>query len=267
MVFPIAAALLAYGPKWVKNGWTWAALVLIALGVIDSFSRGAWVASVAAVFFMGVLAWVARGKTMINRKFVFPAVIVPILLFVVVDLLGKTNLSHHAAIISYQSTGERARSTVTALFHPKHHFDTNQRLLIWKAALNAIKSHPVLGVGLGGFHRYVVLHPVPGLVSAPPMAHNLYLEWGADLGVLGIVAALWLEWSWLKNAVSGVVTKVRKLSPFELALGIGAFGTIVSFVVHDWVDFMIDHGVIVPLLLALAAVWALNARRRSGESQ
>lgn len=265
MVFPIIAALLAYGPKWAKSRWTWVALVLIALGVIDSFSRGAWVASMAAVFFMGVLAWTSRGRTSINRKFVVPSILVPIVLFVVVYLLGKTNLSH-LAITTYQTTGERITSTVGALFHPQHHFDTNQRLLIWKAALHAIKSHPVIGVGLGGFTRFVALHPVKGLNAPPPMAHNLYLEWGADLGVLGIVTALWLEWSWIKHAVSGVMARARTLSPFQYAMGLGAFGTIVSFVVHDWVDFMIDHGVIVPLLLALAVVWSLSSKRR-GEKE
>ncbi len=264
MVFPIIAALLAYGPKWAKTWWTWVALALVALGVIDSFSRGAWVASMAAVFFMGVLAWTSRGRTSINRKFVVPAVVIPIIGFIIVDLLGKTNLSH-VAVHTYQTTGERLSSTVGALVHPQHHFDTNQRLLIWKAALHAIKSHPILGVGLGGFTRFVALHPVKGLVGLPPMAHDLYLEWGADLGVLGIVAAIWLEWSWIKHAVSAVMSKARTLSPFQYAMGLGAFGTMVSFIVHDWVDFMIDHGVIVPLLLALAVVWSLTERRREQE--
>jgi hypothetical protein len=37
----------------------------------------------------------------------------------------------------------------------------------------------------------------------------------------------------------------------------------VAFIVHDWVDFMIDHGVIVPLLLALGIVAAIVTEIRS----
>ena len=268
MVFPLIVTLLAYGPAWARKWWAWVVTALVALSVIDSFSRGAWVASVAAVGFMGILAWVSQGREAINRRFVFPAVILPILGFVLIDLIGKTNLSHHALglVASKRTTGGILKSTLTAVGNPKGHFDTAQRLLIWKEALRAIKHHPILGVGLGGFHRFVQLNPIPKLLHAPPMAHNLYLEWGADLGVLGIVTALWLEWSWVRHAVGAMVSKARSLSHFEFALGLGAFGAIVSFIVHDWVDLMIDHGVVVPLLLAMAVVWAL-VDRGSGRSE
>lgn len=265
MVFPVVLALLAYGPSWARRWWTWVTVVLVAVSVIDSYSRGAWVASVAAVFFMGVVAWAARGRTQINRRFVVPGIIVPILAFVFIDLLGKTNLSNSVFVASH-TTGNRISSTVTALVNPKGHFDTLQRLKIWKEAIRAMKTHPILGVGLGGFHRYAELHPEKGLEVAP-MAHNLYLEWGADLGIVGFLTGLWIEFSWVKSAVAGVVSKVRALTPFEFAMGLGAFGTIVSFIVHDWVDFMIDHGVVVPLLLALAVVWSLADRKKSGDMQ
>lgn len=268
MVFPLIVTLLAYGPSWARKWWAWVVTALVALSVIDSFSRGAWVASMAAVFFMGVVAWVSQGREAINRRFVIPAVILPIIGFVLIDLIGKTNLSHHAllGVISKRTTGGIISSTITAVGNPKGHFDTAQRLLIWKEALRAIKHHPILGVGLGGFHRFVELNPIPKLLHAPPMAHNLYLEWGADLGVLGIFTALWLEWSWIRHAAGALMSKARSLSRFEFALGLGAFGTMVSFIVHDWVDFMIDHGVVVPLLLAMAVVWAL-VNRGAGRSE
>ncbi|MCY0897455.1 MAG: O-antigen ligase family protein [Firmicutes bacterium] len=299
MVFPLIAALMAYGPRWARGWWMWVAAALSALGVIDSFSRGAWVAAVASVGAMGIAAWAIQGRSRINRQFVIPAIVVPVLGFLFIDLLGKTNLTTHLStlaagkhvikpvakhvlrpvakhlakrgrikrihmLVARRTTTSRLVSTVTALVHPKGHFDTIQRILIWKEALRAIKQHPVLGVGLGGFHRYAQLHPEKGLPSAPPMAHNIYLEWGADLGVLGIIAALWLEWSWVRHAITTLTGRLRKLSAFEFALGLGAFGTMISFIVHDWVDFMIDHGVIVPLLLAMAFVWSLWERQQVG---
>lgn len=261
-VFPLVLALIAFGPKWARSWWAWATLSVVALAVIASYSRGAWVAAVAAVFFMGVVAWVARGRTMINRRFVIPGIVIPIVAFVVIDLLGKTNLSHSAPLLLSNTTSSDVTSTVTSVFNPSSNFDTRQRLRIWEQAIQAIKHRPILGVGLGGFHRWMVLHPEPGLKPAP-MAHNLYLEWGADLGILGIVTALWIEWSWVRHAVQALVRRARELTAFEFALGLGAFGTIVSFIVHDWVDLLIDHGVVVPLLLALAIVWSLWHRKES----
>ena len=262
MVFAFVAALMGYGPKWARSWWAWGVAALVALSVIASFSRGAWVASVAAIGFMGVVAWALRGREMINRHFVIPGILVPIMSFGAIYLLGKTNLSHSVAVPSRQTTGGRLSSTVTAVLHPRGHFDMLHRLYIWKDALNAMRQHPMSGVGLGGFHRYSMLHPVAGLVLASPTAQNLYLEWGADLGVLGIVAALWLEWSWIRHSLGVLKARAETLTPFQFAMGLGAFGAIVSFVVHDWVDLMIDHGVIVPLVLGLAVVWLLKGDRQ-----
>ncbi len=258
MVFVFMAALMAYGPKWGRRWWMWVALSLVSLSVIVSFSRGAWVASVAAIGMMGIVAWAVRGRKMIHRYFVFPAIGIPILSYILVDFLGKLDISHKKlSTLSRQTTGGRLTSTVGAVFNPKGHIDTARRLLIWKDALKAIHRHPVLGVGLGGFHHFAQLHPVRGMVIAPPMAHNLYLEWGADLGVLGIVVALWLEWAWVRHSVGVLKAQAKTLDPFVFAMALGAFGAIVSFIVHDWVDLMIDHGVIVPLILGLAVVWTL----------
>ncbi|MDA8192851.1 MAG: O-antigen ligase family protein [Thermaerobacter sp.] len=267
--FPLLLALVWAGPEWARRSWLlWALLAVDALGVMVSFSRGAWVADAGAVFFMGVLALSLGGWKQIGWRYLLAGIAVPVAMFVVVYLLGKVNLTGHAiTAVSYQTTGARLRSSVTAVFNPNGHFNTAQRLIIWKSAIAAMVSHPWLGVGLGGFHRYIATHPPKGLALVPPMAHNLYFEWGADLGVGGIVAALWLQWTWLSTAIGAMRRRARTWPRFWYALGLGAFGTVVSFIMHNWVDFMIDHGVIVPLLMAMAILWVLSdrvANRRRG---
>lgn len=257
--FPLILAWIAAGPSaWRKNVWAWVALTAVALGVISSFSRGAWVADAGAVFFMGV-AWIlTRGWSGIGRRVVIPGILIPVAAFLAIDLLGKTNLSHSAVSLSYQSTLERLTSSVTAVFNPNGHYDTHQRLLIWQTAIRAIMHHPVLGVGLGGFQRYITLHRPPGLAAIPPMAHDLYLEWGADLGVLGILAGIWLEWRWIRTLIQGVRRLPTAGTEWRWALAWGGFGTAVAFIVQNWVDFLIDHGVIVPLIMALAIGWLVS---------
>lgn len=262
--FPLLLAMIAAGPAWARRWWMWALLTVDALGVVVSFSRGAWVADAGAVFFMGIAAWMVKGSRSVGWRFVVPGIVIPVMMFLLTEVMGKWDLSHTQGILGFQTTGKRISSSITAVLHPGQHFNTQQRLLIWKTAWRAMVHHPGLGVGLGGFHRYITLHPPRGLVGIPPMAHNLYLEWAADLGVGGVVAALWLQVSWLVAAVKSLRASAEKLPPFWFALGLGAFGTTVSFILHNWVDFMVDHGVIVPLLVAMAALWVLWERVRAG---
>lgn len=266
MTFPMLLALIAFGSDQLPKRWLTAALAISALGVVISYSRGSWVADAAAVFFMGVVVWSTKGRQVL-KKFSVLGIGIPVLMFFVVMVLGKLDLSHTAISMAYQkNTLERLRTSLTALFNPAGHYDTNQRLLIWKAAIDAIKTHPWLGVGLGNFHLFIQKFPPKGLGAIPPMAHNLYLEWGADLGVGGSIAGLWYEWRWIKTALTLLRAKSQRLSTDLYAWVLGGFGTFVAFIVHDWVDFMIDHGVIVPLLLALGIVAAIATQVRAEKS-
>lgn len=263
MTFPMLLALTVLGRDTLPKKWLTIAMFLTALGVVISYSRGSWVADAAAVFFMGVVVWLGKGRQVMGRYAAY-GVGIPVLMFLVVIGLGKIDLSHTGISLAYRkNTLERISSSITAIFNPSGHYDTNQRLLIWKAAIEAIKSHPVLGVGLGNFHLYIKKFPPKGLGAIPPMAHNLYLEWGADLGVGGIIAGLWYEWRWIKTALDALRMRAQQMTQERYAWVLGGFGTMVAFIVHDWVDFMIDHGVIVPLLLALGIVAAVVTEIRS----
>ncbi len=254
--FPMLAALVALGPATLRKGWLKWAMVITAMGVVVSYSRGSWVADAGAIFFMSILIWSTRGWPAVKR-FAAYAIGIPVVMFGVVFALGKTNLSHDGAYSGpHKDTLERLTTTVTAVVNPAGHFDTDQRLLIWKSALSAIRQHPWIGVGLGNFHLFIQQHPPKGLAAVPPMAHNLYLEWGADMGIGGIIAGLWLEWSWIVGTLKLVRGKIGQLPPYWYAVLVGAFGTIIAFTIHNWVDFLIDQGVILPLLLALALLSA-----------
>ncbi len=66
------------------------------------------------------------------------------------------------------------------------------RLGIWSQAADAIRDHPVWGMGLGVFGsltRFVFPLVPPDQASAIEDAHNLYLQTALDFGVVG---ALWL---------------------------------------------------------------------------
>ncbi|MBI2626937.1 MAG: O-antigen ligase family protein [Parcubacteria group bacterium] len=66
------------------------------------------------------------------------------------------------------------------------------RILIWKATLESIKKHPLLGVGIGNFP--VVLNQKIELAKAGSSAHNLYLNFLAEIGIIGGLLFMWLFW-------------------------------------------------------------------------
>jgi O-antigen ligase len=55
--------------------------------------------------------------------------------------------------------------------------------------VNAIRTHPILGTGIGTTVSDTVLGPMP--------VHMTYLQVWADLGLLGLLAYIWLVWGWI----------------------------------------------------------------------
>lgn len=303
-IFPLLAAFIVLGPKTLPRRWLTVILVLVGLGVITSYSRGAWASDVTAVFFMGVLAYLTKGKSVLVR-FIEYAVLIPIALFVVADVVGKVDLKpiyhhligggakHHVAssaaqlhhgvthavvkvakkhhhakftVFAHANPLSKLTSLIGAIFHPHKYYDVQQRFLIWGSAWHAFLKHPLLGVGLGNFHLYIQAHRPKNLVGGiPPMAHDLYLEWAADLGVGGFVAAIWLEWRWVLSGIRAVRASFAQMDDFWYAAALGSFGTVVAFIMQNFIDLLIDHGVVVPFLLAMALITTVLARsRRAG---
>ena len=62
------------------------------------------------------------------------------------------------------------------------------RVEIWKKTAASIIKHPLLGVGIGNFPTVLSQHT--DLAKAGSSAHNLYLNIAAEIGLVGLLAAL-----------------------------------------------------------------------------
>ncbi len=295
-LFPMVAALVAIGPRDLPKRWLTAGLVIITIGVISSYSRGAWVSDMGAVFFMGVLAYATRGKRVLAPLVPY-AVAIPVLVFGFVDLAGKMDLKplyhhlvgastpsaaplrhairvqvskltaqhheHRIGVLAHANPLTKVLSIFEVLLHPHKYYDVQQRFIIWGSALQAFVHHPLVGVGLGNFHLYIQHHRPKHLVGRiPPMAHDLFLEWGADLGVGGFIAGIWLEWRWLTSGVKAVRKSLAEMDSFWYAWTLGAFGTVIAFILQNLIDLLIDHGVIIPFLLAVSLITLVMAHHQ-----
>jgi putative inorganic carbon (HCO3(-)) transporter len=88
-------------------------------------------------------------------------------------------------------TSMAARTRVTSA-------DTSGRSTIWAVGWRMVQAHPLTGVGSGNF-QYAAIHylQAPGvltradlIVDTPKVAHNIYLEVLADMGIPGLLLFL-----------------------------------------------------------------------------
>jgi len=185
LVMPLAVALFARGGA--NAGWTAAAAALAATGFILSQVRGAWLAGVATAGFMG--AWiVASGmlrddaRRRIKRMAAGLAVIGVVAFATWPDL--RARVGSIVAVKGYDATGRR---------------------FLWEVAALIWRDHPVAGVGLDGFkfrfptyqHIGVAMH-LPNFRSYnySEHAHNELLQFGAELGLIGVALFLWGLGAW-----------------------------------------------------------------------
>lgn len=64
---------------------------------------------------------------------------------------------------------------------------SRQRLLYWKHGLEMIGDHPLLGVGYFNFAPYyAVHHPDDILFGTAQLPHNIFIQIGTDVGLLGL---------------------------------------------------------------------------------
>ncbi len=94
--------------------------------------------------------------------------------------------------------------TISALLTPYDPHNPHQmRWILWDAALNMFRDHPLFGVGPGGYHRLFSTYHI-GLLEGESQwgsAHNLYLHQLAERGLLGATALLALCATLLARAV------------------------------------------------------------------
>lgn len=68
-----------------------------------------------------------------------------------------------------------------------------ERLYIWRASLKLVGEHPVFGVGAGNFRKHAepLLKDVPIHISSRAHAHNTFLQYAVEFGLVGAGLIIW----------------------------------------------------------------------------
>ena len=198
---------------WVA--WT----ICFGIGLIMCFSRGVWLSVIVAVGFM--LLQLGRGVT--HKKVLFIGAVCLVLL-VCFSLPGV-----------YSALMERISTTVDL-----NYASNRARLMRWGQAFTMFLDSPMLGHGYGAFAMLYEedVSLVGSYVAQYQLgAHSEYLQVMAELGVVGLVAWLWLNFVFLRY---GFRALKRIDNGFYRSMVVGLMASEISLMVHFVVNNLLN---------------------------
>lgn len=206
-----------------------ATLPILSVGIMATGSRGTLLALILGVAV--VMPW------RLPRRIRLGQVVVTVLGVFAVLGAAVWFLDQHPYLLHRLSRTENGDPNVT------------ERLALWGAAWNAFVSHPLFGIGYGQFPSYASgVHELVHKVT-----HETYLSYGAEVGVPGLAAFLWLY--------GAVVRDSRRLMrSMETRIPRVLFGFLVATAVQALVNNVDQFR---SLWITIGMVAALELRTRS----
>jgi len=154
-----------------------------------------------------------------------------------------------SGLSSYVAGPNPARTEIT-----DDNFAVLERLAHWQVGWRMFEDHPWTGVGIGNFgpeyEHYAPAHWYEPLGHA----HNIFINFMAETGILGLIAFLLF---WL-GALRLAWRYAGGLQGFPAALAIGVFGTLAYLTVHSLFDSLFVQHMQLQLALLLGGVAALG---------
>ncbi|MHB0912200.1 MAG: O-antigen ligase family protein [Armatimonadota bacterium] len=138
-------------------------IMLIAAGIVFTYTRAAWLAPVIAAIFMGLTY---EGKRKAFGTWLLATTLILLLVFPVIKHSAK-----------YQS-------------RIMDKGPVNARIVVYRNSISMLKSKPIFGYGVNNFDYYRWFHPVyvPGVGGAVgPTSHNTYMTILVETGLVGFL--------------------------------------------------------------------------------
>ncbi len=215
-------------------------LALLLVGAAATLSRGGALATTA------VVAWgLSRG--LIPVRFLATAAV----------LIGIVAVP---AVVIAQDVVKQA------LAQKQYIAGTNvdTRLLRWQAAARMLAENPLLGRGPGGFRSgYVEYSGFAELAERQPVAHEMYLEVGAELGAIGLLLFLGAMAAGFAASENGVRRRRADAASDRDGLLLAAFAVQGSLLAVTISSVFLSEQYYMPLWAGLAVAAAVDLRSRT----
>lgn len=176
--------------------------VTMILALTLSQTQGAWVGVLAALFFMLMF-------TKYRRWVILSTIIIIFLIF----LIPQTR-DYVLPILTFNDVSG------------------DVRLALWQGTWKMIKANPIFGAGLAGFPVLYEQYKEAKHVEFLPYPHNIIFNFWVEVGLLGLIAFLWLVINFFRQ---GVKTNSR-LKTQDSKLIIPLLGSMISILIYGLVD-------------------------------
>jgi O-antigen ligase len=133
---------------------------------------------------------------------------------------------------------------------------TTGRAHFWDVTLDVIKTHPVLGTGLGAFGVVYTRYDTRNGLYRLEQAHNDYLQVLSDGGIIGALLALFF----VVNLFRMGFARRDSRDHFRRGVATGAMAGCFAVLVHSFFDFTLHTPANALLFLVLAAIATMNGR-------
>jgi O-antigen ligase len=225
------------------------AVLLIGVGLLTSWSRGAWLGAMVGVLVVLVLR--SRRAALLSAIAALLLTSMALLGTLSPTLLPQPITDRLADVPAYFGLTDVLSQPVT-----DENFSVVERIAHWTAAQRMWERSPWLGVGAG---NYATVYPevrLPRWEDPLGHAHNIYLNVLGESGLLGLAAflALWgivVGWVWQRSHTKSAPGADKR---WQAAVAIGVLGLVAHLSVHNLVDNLFVRGILVYIGLWLAVI-------------
>ncbi len=232
MVLPLALALFLLSKTKLARLSSVVNFAAVALGLILSFSRGAWV---GVIFAMAVflLMWNKKSLTIL----LFSLLLIPFLPLILPESI----------VMRFLSIGNMGDSS------------TSYRVYIWRAAIDMIKDFFLFGIGAGevNFKAVYPQYAYSG-IERVPHTHNLYFQVFLEGGVFAFISLMAMLTVFVSVVVSFISKEKNGFPRLVAAAGLaGIFGALLQGATdYIWYNYRVYFLFFALMGISVAAVRA-----------
>ncbi len=206
-------------PAFVASG-VWALAVLMFSGIILSFSRMGFIATLSSLFVMGSLmlgttqlGWVIGSRM---HRWVGVGMVAALVLAGFIFLPPERLIQRFARFVSTDGLTSDGRTG------------------LWAETIPLIKVYPVFGCGLGGYETAFSRFKISGILVTDDFVHNDYLQLLAELGLVGFVIGGALAFFVVRMALRGAM---KSSDPEGRYFAVACVGALSTIALHSLADF------------------------------
>ena len=129
------------------------------------------------------------------------------------------------------------------------------RRQIWTETINMLRDHWIFGAGLAGYQTAIVpYHTSANWMEIYLYPHNIIMNFWSELGLLGLLAFIWLGVKYFWMNIIGVW---RSTSAWAKLMSVTLIAVMLEMIIHGLVDvpfFKNDLSVLFMIILAVAVI-------------